>query len=67
MNGSKAAIIGESKSKYKVHSAKGQILWIYAESSNINEVIRVISSFFYGKILQAKKKHKNAYNILECA
>ena len=34
-------------------------------SSNINEVIRVISSLFYEKILQAKKKHKNAYDILK--
>ena len=34
--------------------------------SNTNEVIRVISSLFYEKILQAKKKHKNAYDILKC-
>ena len=58
MNGSKAAIIGESKSKYKVHSAKGQILWIYAESSNINEVIRVISSFFTERFYKQKKAQK---------
>ena len=31
--------------------------WILI-SSNKNEVIRVISSLFYGKILQAKKAQK---------
>ena len=37
-------------------------------SSNINEVIRVVFSFFYKKILQEKKKkHKNAYDILKYA
>ena len=35
-------------------------------SSNINEVIRVISGLFYKKILQVKKS-TNAYDILKCA
>ena len=37
-------------------------------SSNINEVIRVISYLFYGKIPQVQKAQntKNAYDILKC-
>ena len=55
------AIIQKTKENHGLVSTYGsrivleKLFTIYIFSSNINEVIRVISCFFYKKILQAKK------------